>query len=116
MIVTENSKIVLELTDPFLKEFGVTVYVKREDLVHPIAGGNKFRKLKYNIKKAQKDKKSILVTFGGPYSNHIAATAYLGKENGFKTIGIIRGERPSLASVTLKRAGDWGMELLFVER
>ncbi len=116
MIVTENSKTLFELRDPFLKEFGVTVYVKREDLVHPIAGGNKFRKLKYNIERAQKEKKSTLVTFGGVYSNHIAATAYLGKENDLKTIGIIRGEKPASPNITLKRAVDCGMELKFVER
>jgi 1-aminocyclopropane-1-carboxylate deaminase len=71
---------------------GVSVYMKREDLLHEHISGNKFRKLKYNILEAQKQNKEILITFGGAYSNHITATAYAGKLFGFKTIGIIRGD------------------------
>ena len=70
----------------------ISVSIKREDLIHPIISGNKFRKLKYNILEAQRLKHKTMLTFGGAYSNHIAAVAYSGKENGFQTIGIIRGE------------------------
>lgn len=50
------------------------------------------RKLKYNIAQATADGCKTLLTFGGAFSNHIAATAAAGKLCGFKTIGIIRGE------------------------
>ena len=66
--------------------------IKREDQLHPDISGNKLRKLKYNILEAKRLNKTTLLTFGGAYSNHIAAVAALGKEYGFKTIGIIRGE------------------------
>lgn len=97
----------------------VKVFIRREDLIHPFVSGNKFRKLKYNLLQAIKKNHHTLLTFGGAYSNHIAATAYAGKESGFKTIGIIRGDE--LASKikenpTLKFAQDCGMKFEFVSR
>ena len=59
--------------------------IKREDQLHPDISGNKLRKLKYNILEAKRLNKTTLLTFGGAYSNHIAAVAALGKEYGFKT-------------------------------
>ncbi len=56
----------------------VTLSVKREDLLHPHISGNKFRKLKYNILEAKKQDFTRLLTFGGAFSNHIAATAAAG--------------------------------------
>lgn len=111
-----NAATVTLLNDPFLKNYGVEVFVKREDLVHPIVGGNKFRKLKYNLVKAKAENKTTLVTFGGAYSNHIAATAFAGKKEGFNTIGIIRGENIQPLNITLQRAAEDGMQLFFVER
>ncbi len=67
-------------------------FYQREDQLHPIISGNKFRKLKYNIQEAKKLGHATLLTFGGAYSNHILAVAGAGAEFGFSTIGIIRGE------------------------
>src|SRR5690554_7936297 len=78
-----------------LEAFGVSGFaldLRREDLLHPSISGNKFRKLKYNIIAAREENHHALLTFGGAYSNHIAAVATAGKEFGFKTIGVIRGE------------------------
>ncbi len=97
----------------------VELFIRREDLIHPFVSGNKFRKLKYNLREAKHQNKTVLLTFGGAFSNHIAATAYAGKENGFKTIGIIRGEELAAADATnptLQFAADCGMELFFVSR
>lgn len=100
---------------PFEKR-GIEVYVQREDLIHPEISGNKWRKLKYNLKDAIAQNKSIL-TFGGAYSNHIAATAAAGRECGVKTIGIIRGDELNKDSnATLKLAQKNGMDLVFVDR
>jgi 1-aminocyclopropane-1-carboxylate deaminase len=70
----------------------ISLDIKREDLIHPHISGNKFRKLKYNLLEAKSKSFQTLLTFGGAYSNHIAATAAAGNEYGFKTIGVIRGE------------------------
>lgn len=95
------------------------VCVKREDLIHPYISGNKYRKLKYNLERAKWDGKDLLLTFGGAFSNHIAAVAAVGKEFGFKTIGVIRGEELEDKvddNPTLKYAKDCGMRFQFVTR
>ena len=70
----------------------IQLSILREDLIHSEISGNKYRKLKYNFLEAEKLGFNKIITFGGAFSNHIAATAAAGKEYGFETIGIIRGE------------------------
>ncbi|MNK01442.1 1-aminocyclopropane-1-carboxylate deaminase [compost metagenome] len=97
----------------------IKLTVKREDLLHPHISGNKFRKLKYNILEAKKQGNEAVLTFGGAFSNHIAATAAAGKEYGFKTIGVIRGEElvdKIESNPTLRFARDCGMVFKFVSR
>lgn len=71
---------------------GCSIFIKREDLLHPVVSGNKFRKLKYIFKEIIINKTPVVITFGGAFSNHLAATAALGNELGVKTIGIVRGQ------------------------
>jgi 1-aminocyclopropane-1-carboxylate deaminase len=102
-----------------IENASISISIKREDLLHPIISGNKFRKLKYNLKEAIKQKKSKLLTFGGAFSNHILAVAAAGKEAGFETIGIIRGdelEDKVLENPTLFKAQKLGMKFKFVDR
>ena len=77
---------------PLLSENGIQLAFKREELLFPGISGNKYRKLKYNIQAAKAAKQHTLLTFGGAFSNHIAAVAYAGAVHGFKTIGVIRGD------------------------
>lgn len=93
--------------------------IKREDQLHSHISGNKFRKLKYNLLQAQNDQFDRLLTFGGAFSNHIAAVASAGKEFGFKTVGVIRGEELKNKvdlNPTLSFANDCGMQLHFISR
>lgn len=97
----------------------ISLFIKREDLLHPFISGNKYRKLKYNLVQAKKGNKNTLLTFGGAFSNHILAVAAAGKADGFKTIGIIRGEelKDSIEdNPTLKLAKSFGMDFEFVTR
>jgi 1-aminocyclopropane-1-carboxylate deaminase len=97
----------------------ISVQIKREDLIHPFVSGNKFRKLKYNLLQAKEEQQETLLTFGGAFSNHIAAVAFAGKEKGFKTIGIIRGDelRDKISeNPTLQFAKNCGMQFEFVSR
>lgn len=99
--------------------YGISLTIKREDLLHPHISGNKFRKLKYNILAAKEQGKKALLTFGGAFSNHIAAAAAAGKEYGFATIGIIRGDELAgkiAENPTLSFAQQCGMRLKFVSR
>ncbi|WP_456377599.1 1-aminocyclopropane-1-carboxylate deaminase/D-cysteine desulfhydrase [Lutibacter sp.] len=106
-----------------IQDKGISLFVKREDELHPFISGNKYRKLKYNLVEAANQNKKTLVTFGGAYSNHIAATAAAGFEHNFKTIGVIRGDElaTNLEEVlqtnpTLKFASAHGMQFHFVSR
>lgn len=101
------------------QERNIEVYIKREDLIHPFVSGNKFRKLKYNLAEAKKRNCKTLLTFGGAFSNHIAAVAFAGKLEVFKTIGIIRGDELVEKiddNPTLKFAQENGMQFEFVTR
>lgn len=112
---TQNQKVHL----PILEEKGITLFIKREDLIHPLVSGNKYRKLKYNISTAKAGKQDTLLTFGGAYSNHIAAVAYAGKQEGLRTIGIIRGDELKdkwQKNATLLLAKAHGMNFKFVSR
>ena len=99
----------------------IQLFIKREDLIHAEISGNKFWKMFYNINSylQKKAKKPCVITFGGAYSNHIAATAAVGKQLGIATIGIIRGEELSgkwHTNPTLVEAHNNGMTFLFVTR
>lgn len=110
------------ITNISLAPFGLDAFylnVVREDMLHHFVSGNKFRKLKYNIVAAEDNGFSTLLTFGGAFSNHIAAVAAAGKELNFKTIGVIRGEEllyKIAQNPTLSFAKDCGMELHFISR
>ena len=98
---------------------GHSLALLREDQIHADISGNKFRKLKYNLLAAQKENQSTILTYGGAYSNHIAAVAAVGKELGLATIGVIRGEELANKipdNPTLKFAKEAGMQLEFVSR
>lgn len=114
-VQSQNQQVLL----PILEQKKVSLSIKREDLLHPVISGNKFRKLKYNVAEAKTKGLDTLLTFGGAYSNHIAATAFAGKEHQLKTIGIIRGDELAStweANTTLKTAKEHGMVFKFVSR
>ncbi|MFD0765225.1 1-aminocyclopropane-1-carboxylate deaminase/D-cysteine desulfhydrase [Mucilaginibacter lutimaris] len=93
---------------------GLQVFIKRDDLIHPIISGNKWRKLKYVLQQAQAQKKTHLITFGGAYSNHLLATAAAAAKFGFKASGIVRGEE--VENDTLFLCKLHGMQLIFTDR
>ena len=111
----------LILNQPIKTHFpnSIEIHIKREDLIHPFVSGNKFRKLKYNLLQAKMENHQTLLTFGGAFSNHIAAVAFAGREKGFKTIGMIRGdelEDKVSENPTLSFAQKCGMQLEFISR
>ena len=120
MLFLENKKVLNENISLGLfsiSNFSLTI--KREDILHPDISGNKFRKLKYNLIEADNQGKNVLLTFGGAFSNHIAALAAAGNEFGFKTIGVIRGEEiinKINENPTLSFARSCGMQFHFVSR
>lgn len=95
---------------------GYRLSMLRLDLLDPEISGNKWFKLKYNLRKARELNKKTILTFGGAFSNHIAATAAACHRLDFQSIGIIRGEESSQSNATLSGAKEKGMQLLFVGR
>lgn len=104
------------IRESFIADCGVELWLKRDDLTHPEIQGNKWRKLRYNLVAAREEGHDTLLTFGGVYSNHIAATAAAGRQFGFSTIGIIRGEPADTPTETLLTAARNGMRILWMDR
>lgn len=105
------------INNGLLSQKKINLWLKRDDLIHPEISGNKWRKLKYNLIEAKKLGYTQILTFGGAYSNHIAATAAAAKTYGFKSVGIIRGDELNPQSnPTLQKAYDDGMDLEFISR
>ncbi len=107
---------VSSISTHWLEENNVTLDVLRLDQIHPEISGNKWYKLKNNLKLAIDQSIPNIVSFGGAWSNHIHALAAAGKHFQINTTGIIRGERSENLSDTLKDAEAWGMQLFFISR
>jgi 1-aminocyclopropane-1-carboxylate deaminase len=100
-----------------LNEQALNLFIKRDDLIHPIISGNKWRKLKYNILHLNMNRMEGILTFGGAYSNHLLATAFAAKQANIPCVGIIRGEELTKDSnLILSFCHTLGMRLKFVSR
>jgi 1-aminocyclopropane-1-carboxylate deaminase len=107
---------IVETEDDRLARHGLRLFLKRDDLIHPDLPGNKWRKLKHNLRAAAEQGHHTLLTFGGAYSNHIRATAAAGHHFGFSTIGVIRGEEHLPLNESLVYAAAKGMRLTYLDR
>lgn len=105
------------ITDPILEKHGISLFVKRDDLIDSEVSGNKWRKLKYNVLQCVQVKNEGILTFGGAYSNHLVATAAACHKAGLKSVGVVRGDELNPSSnETLQKCQDYGMHLHFVSR
>lgn len=89
---------------------GVELWLKREDQIHPHVSGNKWRKLKYYLQDFKGSGKEVILTFGGAFSNHLAATAALGAMSSIATKALVRGEEVR-SNPTLDFCRKQGMEI-----
>lgn len=95
---------------------GVQIHLLRMDLIHPQLSGNKWFKLRENLRHAKESGYKRVISFGGAFSNHLHALAWAGQTMQVPTLGIVRGEAAYAANPTLSDAARWGMELKFVSR
>ena len=114
--INTEAAIVEPIQHPILLEKDIHFHIKRDDLLHPIISGNKWRKLKYTLLHALTKGHEHLISMGGAYSNHLHALAYVGHKLNLKTTGLIRGEEPAVDNQTLADLKSWGMNLEFVSR
>ena len=101
---------------PYLSNPQVAIDTLRLDQIHPIVSGNKWYKLRFYIQEAIKSQATTIASFGGPYSNHLVALAYMAKENGLKCIGYVRSNEGEPITPTLQEAIVYGMEIVFAGR
>lgn len=98
------------------KTAGIKLFVKRDDLLHPEIQGNKWRKLAPVIAEVRESFPAGIVTFGGPYSNHLHAVAVAGRIFGIPVTGIVRGNHADPDNATLRHARQNGMTLYPVSK
>lgn len=118
MLKIHREPFIQDITEDWMLDKELQLFIKREDVIHPLVSGNKWRKLKYNLEEAERQGHSKLLTFGGAYSNHIYATAAAANEAGFESVGIIRGDELANKPLnkTLSFAKDQSMHLHFIDR
>lgn len=114
--INTKAAIIEPVQHPVLAYNGIHLHIKRDDLLHPVISGNKWRKLKYTLLHALTEGHEHLISMGGAYSNHLHALAYVGHKLNLKTTGFIRGEQPIVDNPTLTDLKKWGMNLEFITR
>ena len=116
--INKNLPINQKIRLPNIDNNEIEFFMKREDQIHPVVNGNKFRKLKYNLDYLKKNNKTQLVTFGGAFSNHLLACSYIGSKHNIKTLGIVRGEElnDKKLNSNLIQCKKYGMNFKFVSR
>ena len=113
---TFTPSILTKIDDPLLDRHEVELWMKRDDQLHPVISGNKWRKLKFILDHALSSGADTIISMGGAYSNHLHALAYAGRMLDLKTQGFIRGEPPETLTPTLMDMQNWGMTLKFISR
>lgn len=93
---------------------GLQVWVKRDDLLHPLVSGNKFRKLKYPLL-ALNGRRAHLVSMGGIWSNHLHALAHAAVLHGHSATLLVRAA-PGMDSAMLEDCRALGMQVQYVSR
>lgn len=116
MLFDTSKAFIQQLQDDLFTEKQVSVSVLRLDEIHPHISGNKLFKLHYFLQQAINSNHKTIITFGGAYSNHLAATAYACNALQLKSIGIIRGQKTTQLSHTLQQCQQHGMQLHFITR
>jgi len=89
------------------------VFVKREDLIHPSISGNKWRKLQGYFTDFRD---AGIVTLGGPFSNHLHATAAVCHFLDIPLVCLVRGEDADLENPTLYDLQAWGADIIRLNR
>ncbi|MCP3674093.1 MAG: pyridoxal-phosphate dependent enzyme [Gammaproteobacteria bacterium] len=106
----------LELNDPWLKPFNISVSIKRDDLIDSRISGNKFRKLKHALIRFHDNEFEGIVSFGGPWSNHLHALSAVAEKYKIPFVAIVRGEKPAIPSHTLNDILKSGTRVVYVTR
>ncbi len=102
------------IADPSFSEHELEVFVLRTDRIHPVISGNKWMKLQPWIKKAKETLTPAIISKGGPWSNHLHATAYTAMQEGLSFTAVVKAA-PGFMTATLNDLLQWKANLLYVD-
>jgi len=111
-----GTAVVTPLDTPFYRCKRIEVGLLRLDLLHPLISGNKWFKLLPLMQRLQAGERPRIISFGGVWSNHLHALAYVGKKFGIETLGMVRGHASQPKTEMLLDAQGWGMRLVYLDR
>lgn len=97
------------------KKAGISLLIKRDDLIHPVISGNKWRKLKYQLAHLVNQKSRHVISFGGGYSNHLHALAFCCHHLNITCRCIIRGRYPTPTPM-LNDIRNWNANIDYVTK
>lgn len=104
-----------QLDTAWTRDANISLSIKRDDLIHPIISGNKWRKLKYQLNDIINSPKKGIVSFGGGYSNHLHALAFCCQQLDLECICIVRGVYPTPTPM-LEDIVSWGAKIEYVTK
>ena len=107
---------ITKIESDLLNQKQVSLFIKRDDLIHPFISGNKWRKLKYNFQYAKLKGYHTILSYGGAYSNHLHALSYACSKLGFNSVGIVRGFQQIESNPTLTFCQENHMQLYYLDR
>lgn len=119
--ITEFSRLSLGiLPTPLYKlenlsqELGKNIYIKRDDMTGTALGGNKVRKLEFLLADARDHGADVVLTAGGPQSNHAMLTAACAARLGMRSILVLK-KRGVLSGGNLTLDDIFGAEVRLVD-
>ena len=104
-----------ELRLPGLQGSDIGLFLWRDDLIHPLIQGNKWRKLKYYLITYRKEGINQLVSCGGAWSNHLHALAASAKQFDFRLSVFVRAHE-GVNTEMLEDLKRWNVQIIFCSR
>lgn len=102
-----------------LQNQNISVFCKRDDLIHPTISGNKWRKLAPTINAITSNEEpnpTHILSFGGGYSNHLHALGYICHRLKIRFTAVVRGDYSHSLSPMLNDLKQWGAHCHFVNK
>ncbi|WP_213995031.1 pyridoxal-phosphate dependent enzyme [Arsukibacterium sp.] len=104
------------IADSLLAKTRVELWVYCPKTAEPMISGNKWMKLQYHIKLIQQQQYRGFVTFGGAFSNHLAACAAAAELFNIKATAYVRADTIDRQNPTLQFCLAKGMTLIATDR
>lgn len=105
-----------KICQPLLRQHQIELWVCHLNTAIPQLSGNKWLKLRYHIVQAQQMHKAGILTFGGAFSNHLAAVAAMSRHYNLQSVGYVRADHLDLHNPTLAFCQQQGMQIELLNR